>query len=274
MSLESTVAALVTAANNLTNEVSGKISEINAKVKLATDAVPALVRGMSNQAFYVDAVDGLDTNDGTFAKPFKTAYAVQSRMVSGSQIAVYFKSRQTHEVDLVLRSGRLILMQYGSSNIMDSSDRPILKPALGSVEDGPYQNTNGPGVTSGQIFMHGLNIHCDVVSAVALRNIAGFIRYADSHITIMMNWCDIVLGNIPFATMYTGYSARDIYMSSTKISLKSGYEASAKLLKNLNEATPTVRFEAYSTSLVGITGGWASLLPTKGAENYLTNINI
>ena len=75
MSLETTIAALVTAANALTNEVSGKIADINKKVLAATDAVPALVRSLSSQNYYIDAVDGDDNNAGTLAKPLKTALA-------------------------------------------------------------------------------------------------------------------------------------------------------------------------------------------------------
>lgn len=273
MSLETTVAALVDASNKLTAAVTGKVAEIDLKVKAATDAVPALVRSMSTQQYFVDAVDGLDTNEGTQAKPFKTANAAQAKIVSGAQVTVYFKARQTHEVNLILRSGRLVLASYAFTDVQDSTQRATIKPALGGVAN-DLQDTYGLGVSSGQIFLYGLNLMADVQTALGLTNVASVIRYADSHVTVMMNWCDVVLGNIPFATMYTGYSARDIYMSSTKVSIKAGYEATAKLLKNLNGTNPTVRIEAHASTLVGVSGGWASLLPTKGAENYLTNLSI
>lgn len=274
MSLETTIASLVAAANALTNEVSGKIADINKKVLAATDAVPALVRSLASQTFYIDAVDGDDNNAGTSTKPLKTALAASNKVVSGSQVTLYFKTKQTHTVSVLLPVGRLVIAAYGSSDIKDSNDRPILKVGLGALDDLGYQRAAGPGVSSGQIFFTGVNVVCDMESTAPLATDVSFIRYLNSHCSILMYWCDITLGNIPFAAMYAGYSARDIFLASVNIKAKAGFEATAKLLLNRNQTAPAVRFEAHGVSLTGITGNWAQLLPAKSGDNYLTNVTL
>lgn len=274
MSLESTVASLVEASNNLTSAVTGKIKEIDNKVKAATDAVPAIIRGLSSQEFFIDAVDGKDSNDGlTSATPLKTAKAAESRVVSGSQVSLYFKIRQAHDVDFVLRVGRLFIAPYGYTGTLQSADRPLLRPVLGPIYDG-WQYASGPSVASGQIFFYDVNLYADIPSALPMKNDASFIRYIDSHLSVTIHRSEITLGNIPFAGMYSGYSARDLYMSAVSISIKPGSESGAALLKNLNGTAPTVRIEGSTVQLVGITGGWASILPPKVGGNYLTNMTI
>ncbi|MDM3884684.1 hypothetical protein QSV36_03605 [Pseudomonas sp. BCRC 81390] len=272
MSLETTIASLVAAANALTNEVSGKIADINKKVLAATDAVPALVRALSTQNYYIDAVDGDDANAGTLAKPLKTAAAASAKAVSGSVVTLAFKARQNHTVNFYLASGRFVITSYGHTDIKDPNDRPTLRAALGNVDDLGYQTMAGPAVSSGQMYMTGVNLICDVDTNLPLATNSSFIRYLNSHMSIMMYWCDITLGNIPFAAMYTGYSARDIFLASVNIKAKAGYEASAKMLLNRNQTNPAVRFEAHAVSLSGITGGWAQLMPAKSGDNYLTNL--
>ncbi|MGE0081997.1 MAG: hypothetical protein AB7U81_11930, partial [Thiohalomonadaceae bacterium] len=67
MSLETQIAALTTAANNLTNEVSGKMESINAAVANAIAAIPNNIRN-----YWVDPINGNDSNDGSQAAPFMT----------------------------------------------------------------------------------------------------------------------------------------------------------------------------------------------------------
>lgn len=275
MSLETQIAALVTAANNLTAAVNGKMAAIDQKVNAATDSVPGVVRGLANQTFYIDAIDGNDANAGTSSgSPLKTAAAASAKFVSGSQVTLWFKTKQTHVVSLFMPSGRISINTWGSADIKDPSDRATLKPMLSNLDALGNQQLAGPGLASGQLFFTGVNIICDADSAVAMASDASFVRYTNSHTAVMLYYCDITLGNVPFATMYTGYSARDIYMASVSIKSKAGYEASACVLKNRNSTAPTVRFEAHAVSLSGITGGWAQLLPPKATENYLVNVTL
>lgn len=274
MSLETQITALVAAANSLTGAVNGKIAEINTKVAAATDSVPAVVRGLANQSFFIDAIDGNDANTGTSVSPLKTASAASAKFVSGSQVTLYFKTKQTHVVSLFMPSGRISLNTWGSADIKDANDRATLKPHLSILDALGNQQLAGPGLASGQMYLTGVNIICDADSAVPMSTDASFVRYTNSHTAVMLYYCDITLGNVPFATMYTGYSARDIYMAAVNIKSKAGYEASACVLKNRNSTSPTVRFEAHGVSLSGITGGWAQLLPPKVADNYLVNVTL
>jgi hypothetical protein len=275
VSLETQITALVAAANSLTGAVNGKINEINAKVAAATDSVPGVVRGLANQTFFIDAIDGNDANAGTSsASPLKTAAAASAKFVSGSQVTLYFKTKQTHAVSFFMPSGRISVNTWGSADIKDPNDRATLKAQLSILDALGNQQLAGPGLASGQMFFTGVNIICDADSAVPMSSDASFVRYTNSHTAVMLYYCDITLGNVPFATMYTGYSARDIYMASVSIKSKAGYEASACVLKNRNSTPPTVRFEAHAVSLTGITGGWPQLLPPKSADNYLGNVTL
>jgi hypothetical protein len=67
MSLESQIADLVTATNGLITAFNAKKAGIDSSVAAAIAAVPDALR-----TWYVDQVNGLDTNAGTLAAPFKT----------------------------------------------------------------------------------------------------------------------------------------------------------------------------------------------------------
>lgn len=66
------IGGLVEAANRLTNEVAGKLQEINQKVDQATQAVPDAVRKMASQAFTVNQATGDDANSGFADAPLRT----------------------------------------------------------------------------------------------------------------------------------------------------------------------------------------------------------
>ncbi|MDF1652601.1 hypothetical protein [Pseudomonas aeruginosa] len=273
MSLETQIAALVTAANNLTTAVNGKVAEINEKVKTATDSVPSVIRSLADQSFYIDAVNGLDTNTGsTTAAPIKTAAEAKRRAVNGGVVRLLFKSGQTHDVDFFLQSGLISCTTYGHTDLQNKADRATLRPALGGLDANGRRFVLGIGVASGQIYLTGLNITTDYSGAETMVTDAGFIRYTNSRADVFLYVCDLVLSDIPFASIYTGYSARDIYLASTTVAVKAGKEAVAKLLNTRNSTPPTIRFEVHSGALTNAT--WAGLLPTKQADNFLTNVAI
>lgn len=83
MSLETTIASLVAAANNLTSAVNGKIGQIDSKLASGLSSLEATVRsGFGSVSAYVHPTTGNDsTGDGTLAKPYKTiAKAVNSTL--------------------------------------------------------------------------------------------------------------------------------------------------------------------------------------------------
>ncbi|MBA1195483.1 hypothetical protein G7007_21985, partial [Pseudomonas entomophila] len=67
MSLESTVADLVTATNALLATFSGKKNEINAALAAAIAAVPS-----NTKRYWVNQISGDDTAAGTAEAPLKT----------------------------------------------------------------------------------------------------------------------------------------------------------------------------------------------------------
>ena len=72
MSLESQVAALVSAASNLTSQVAGKMSQIDQKVDKATQAVPEAVNSLATRTIYVDVINGDNNNIGSSDSPKRT----------------------------------------------------------------------------------------------------------------------------------------------------------------------------------------------------------
>lgn len=92
MSLETTIAALVTASNNLTAAVNGKISQIDQKVNAAALVVPETIKSALDKSVYVDPLDGSDANDGTvLAKAKKTIKAAIDSVPSGGYSYIWVR---------------------------------------------------------------------------------------------------------------------------------------------------------------------------------------
>ncbi len=98
MSLEQTIADLVAASNNLTGIINGKVEEIDQKVDQATSSVPQKVSSMSFQTFFIDAVSGDDSNDGTSVSPFKTTAPVADKIIPSFSTRINFRGGQTHNL--------------------------------------------------------------------------------------------------------------------------------------------------------------------------------
>lgn len=136
MSLESTIAALVTASNNLTNAVNGKIASIDSKVAEATAAVPAVVRAEVSKSIYVDASVGLDTNAGTSeAAPLKTIGAALGRTMTGGTSYIYLRKGQVHQVGRIVGNYNadrraITFMPYGAE-----ASAPIVRAMPGKASD-------------------------------------------------------------------------------------------------------------------------------------------
>lgn len=274
MSLETQIASLVTASNNLTAAINGKITEINAKVKQATDSVPSVVRGLSRQVFYIDAIDGDDNNDGkTLARAFKTTAGAQAHAVNGSVVELRFRGGQVHYVDLFFELGRIVCTTTGIDTSADDSQRATLRPSPVLSSDGGY-TVRGLGVTWGTVYLTNVNVEChtDVVGNIS--GDSGFIRYTNSNVSVVFRNVTLRLGNLPFARVYLGYAQRDLAMSAIRINGIPGYEDTAQLIGYGTAAndSSTIRLEARSVSMTGITGGWRQLCQTRNADNYHTNL--
>lgn len=272
MSLETQIAALVTASNSLTAAINGKITEINAKVKQATDSVPSVVRSLARQYFYIDAVNGDDNNDGTSAKPLKTASAAQSRAVNGGVVELRFKGGQTHACDFFFETGRIVCTTYGEASSA-AADRAVIAPALVSTDANGTRMVRAMGVTSGPIYFSNINLLCHYEGGGPFDPASGFIRYTNSQSQCTLRNVELTLGNVPFARIYLGYSQRDVSLSGVTIKAFPGYESTAKIIGSDEVSQQaTVRLEVRNVILSGITGGWAQMMPIRGVDNYHTNM--
>lgn len=89
MSLETTIADLVSAANNLTSAVNSKMGEIDQKVDDVASSFSSAIKEASGSTFYVDQASGNDTNSGSSSNPLKTLKEANDRMIPGGAYIVY-----------------------------------------------------------------------------------------------------------------------------------------------------------------------------------------
>ncbi|WP_213159201.1 hypothetical protein [Pseudomonas aeruginosa] len=121
MSLETQIAALVTAANNLTGAVNGKMAQIDQEVAAAVGAVPAEINKRMAMAFYVDAINGSDGNSGeTWALAKKTVAAAVSSAPRGSLVSVWLKSGQVHSMAADVDTAQKTVLVYGDGYVYNN----------------------------------------------------------------------------------------------------------------------------------------------------------
>jgi hypothetical protein len=278
MSLESQVAALVSAASNLTSQVAGKMAGIDQKIDEATAAVPETIRGLADQSFYIDAIEGDDTNEGTMAAPLRTSSEAARRAVQGGNIALHFRQQQTHTAEFFMATGRIFVSSYGGLDTTLESNRAKLRARYTVDSDGD-QRLYGIGVRVGQVFFLRVSVMCDneeLLTGQIRESQSSFIQYADSSIAVILSDCDINLKTAAFTTSYSGYSGRDLYLSKCTIRKLPGAIPGNRcnLLKPLNSSNNTYRLDVYACTLENIPGGWAEIMPAKtpGDINVLTNV--
>lgn len=88
MSLTQNIADMVKAANHLTDEVSGKIEEIDDKNNHFVASFLSNLRTNTNLVYYVDQINGDDTNDGSRNAPKCNISSLISEAPSGCNITI------------------------------------------------------------------------------------------------------------------------------------------------------------------------------------------
>lgn len=133
MTLETSIANLVEAANTLTAAVNGKVAQIDAKVDAATKAVPAAVVAEMSKTLYVDANAGIDTAVGTMAAPLKTIEAALAKIPAGAIGLIYLRKAQIHSIGGVTPAHkdncgrkRINFNAYGAE-----TEKPVIQQVLG-----------------------------------------------------------------------------------------------------------------------------------------------
>ncbi len=133
MSLETQIASLVTAANNLTAAVNGKVAEIDAKVDAATKSVPSAIVAEMSKVLYVDAASGLDSAVGSQNAPLRTIEAALTKIPAGGIGVIYLRKGQVHNIGGVLPAHkdncgrkRINFNGYGAE-----LEKPVIQQVLG-----------------------------------------------------------------------------------------------------------------------------------------------
>ena len=115
MSLESQVAALVSAASNLTSQVAGKMSQIDQKVDKATQAVPEAVNSLATRTIYVDVINGDNNNIGSSDSPKRTLRGALNDQPDLGTVIVNLKSPGNYQLDGDVSIGNKNVFIVGSA---------------------------------------------------------------------------------------------------------------------------------------------------------------
>ncbi|UQI40964.1 hypothetical protein [Vreelandella venusta] len=275
MSLESQIANLVDAANNLTSEVAGKMSQIDNKVDAATQAVPNTIREFAKQVFYVDAQYGDDNNSGgEESAPLKTIRGVGRHVVSGSEISIYLRAGQVHEVTgfgFYMSTGMIGFHCWGDYQTYGKPEirfRPVFDQEKNSYRGYVV------GLSTGNIVSRFCDLTVDFDALLGtLDTQASFFAYSNSAISVVLHQCDIKLRNAPLIAAYSGYSGRDLYLSLCSVEVVENSTTYAKLVNNRNGTYHTMKLDVYNTALVGDLT-WKDLIDVyPDGRNVLSNIN-
>ena len=277
MSLENQIANLVGAANNLTSEVAGKMRQIDNKVDAATQAVPNTIREYSEQRFYIDAIDGDDSNDGSPGAPLKTIAAVRLRTINGSRVTIFPRSGQTHYV-----KGYGVSMNTGMIRISGTWEKDTNGGQVPSIVWSPEYDVERneyrgflASIETGSIMFSHLNIMGEFDASLGnLNSVASLFGYANSYYAGIIYECSINLKNVPVFSVYSGYCGRSIHISKASFDVLQNENGKAKLIKNNNSSHQAVTLDVYAVELKnGLT--WDAFLEYYADKrNILTNLDL
>ena len=275
MSLESQIANLVDAANNLTGEVAGKMRQIDNKVDAATQAVPNAIRKLSEQTVCVDAVEGDDSNDGLISSPVKTIGEAIKRHVSGSYTIILLKEGQTHAsvgggFSTSVSSGVIEFKRWGNTSGIGN---PIAKSTTEYNEG--YNANRGRFITmrSGCLIFNQIDVESvDIDNGKPLFNLDGFIYTYLSNVSVFFIGSTIRLVDRPlFGTSAGGRSMISCSLENTAIEIPSNRASRSRLILGGGAV--------FSLGVGDVTlpadVSWNDLVPIyDDARNILTNLNI
>lgn len=162
MSLESQIADLVSASNALVTTFTNKKNEITAAVNAAIAAVPD-----GKKTWYVDQVNGLDTNAGnTSVTPFKTiSKAIDSSPKNGF-CSVFLINDYVFDGPISVNCAYLEIYGY---NAVASGVAPKLKPKYYSTTDGTITGLGG-------FVLYGIGSNIEIRSCnIELPSVAGVV---------------------------------------------------------------------------------------------------
>lgn len=214
MSLETTIASLVAAANALTAAVTGKMSEIDAKVTQATASVPAAVRAEVVKTLWVDSSNGSDANAGTASTaPLKTVKAALDKTITGGVSTIYLRRGLVYELGGEVAQqnqvgGKSIaFLPYGTETA-----RPILRGVLGVWSGSVYACSAFRASTRVTLKFSDIRIETGLANGKTQygADYGGLITRAGGdgesvNFEVYFHKCDIQIQDVPLFTCYYGF---------------------------------------------------------------------
>ncbi|HDQ4100721.1 TPA: hypothetical protein P8P07_005849 [Pseudomonas aeruginosa] len=284
MSLETQIAALVTAANNLTGAVNGKMNEIDQKVAAATGAVPAQINARLRMLLYVDPVSGSNANTGaSFALAKKTIAGAISEVPSGGFATIYLKEGVAHELTADISVENKTIHIYGFGHIWNDRNSYVeIVSAPSVVADGSLA---GGGIVlglKGFMFFQGIKFSTVKFNAEHVGKVNNIYQTAMfktniSNGVMQMQHCQMDLRNGAFTYQHSGGSfgktdllMRNVLINKIDISGQAFNTGHQHLVGTWgNQAIP---FSLFGVEMVrqGATT-WAELI-TQNMTNALTNL--
>lgn len=290
MSLESQIAALVSAANSLTSQVAGKMTGIDQKVNAATAAVSERLRKEMNSIVYVDSSNGDDTNAGsTRDSAKKTIHAAIVSTPPNSSVEVRLMGAGSeHELTqtTMLEGRKVSIWGYDSAHQAVSS-YPVIRQKAWIVNNGQSGYIQGAGFRVGiQGFIKFVRCRIDTAylddpafDAANLRDYQTTVVSSQSSIGYL--WLESVVININHLALTHQHTAgslgfldiilRTVSINKVDISNAATLQSSQLLIGSYgSEAAP---FSIYVTE--GLSHNAASLgeLISSRLDNVVSNID-
>ena len=226
--------------------------------------------------YYVDSVNGLDTNAGTKAAPFKTVSHTltvitglfTNGIVNGKNMVIALKAGQSYSwnQDITLYGGSLIVTFYGDSNygdynsalvngttnpaVMSNLARPTITSVTSTVNGQNY--VNGINCYGGQVILQGVSIQLPAApSASAITNYGGysdFVRLQGFSSYQSTSSAIILLGlvvNMTDITAYWGLLGTWARAKSTITSFSTQFQVNGTLLNSSSATTAQLNQRQY-----------------------------
>lgn len=290
MSLESQIAALVSAANSLTSQVAGKMAGIDQKVNAATAAVSERLRKDMNSIVYVDSSSGDDSNAGSTRDSAKKTIhaAIESTPPNSSLEVRLVGAGSQHELTKVtsLDGRKVSIWGYDAVHQVPTT-YPAIKQTAWVInhENGGY--IQGAGFRVGiQGFIKFVKCRIDTAylddptfDAVSLRDYQTSLVGSQSSVGYL--WLEYVETNINHLALTHQHTTGslgflDIILRSVSISKADLSSAATRQSRQFligNYGNESVPFSIYVTE--GLSHNATSLgeLISSGLDNVVSNID-
>ncbi|WP_447529816.1 hypothetical protein [Vreelandella sp. TE19] len=241
MSLESQVAALVSAANKLTSEIAGKMKGIDQKVDQAVQVVPETVRSTMDMETYVHPTRGDDANDGSRSNPLKTVMAALKKGFNGVSHRIYLYGGFEYLIDDNLSfHGQLIEIAPVNPDSLSETTRPVIK--FSELSSSPGVRVAFMTLSSTSIVLRSLEIKHPYQSVQEGALYANETRY------------DVMFNLTRKSMLYTGYAGSYSSRNLTIINLGDNLPKGAPMPRICVSADGMNDIQLTDTRVTGKTG--------------------